>query len=159
MNAVGTSRPFQERFLGGYRRPLQLSSLSKKCATMALGLSLALTGVAIPLDRKASPTANRRPVRHLAAGRHTAEEVVGRVQAAVSDQIRADFFLKHVPLGSIIYSEARKHNVSPELVASVAFNETRDYVARVHRFQRDLLAQMTGQDWTTPEERRVRRAS
>jgi soluble lytic murein transglycosylase-like protein len=239
---------------------------------MALGVSLALGGIAVPLNRKAPPPATRRPAPHLATGLQTAEEIavqlkvrVGSGVAAVSDEIRADFFLKQVPFGSIIYNAAKKNNVSPELVAAVAraesafhpsarsnrgavgvmqlvprtgrwlgatdltdpmqnivagakylrylsdrfggneehviaahnagegnvrrfdgvppFNETRDYVERVHRFQRDLRAQMTGQvadassyrerfetrparsrpkidsHWTTPEERRVRRAS
>jgi hypothetical protein len=273
MNAPRTSRPFQERFLSGYyRKPLQLSSLPKKCATMALGVSLALGGISGPLSRKATPPAARRPAPHLAAGLQTAEEItvllkvsVGSGVEAVSDEIKADFFLKQVPFGSIIYNAAKKNNISPELVAAVAraesafhpsarsnrgavgvmqlvprtgrwlgatdltdpmqnivagakylrylsdrfggnedhviaaynagegnvrrfdgvppFNETRDYVERVHRFQRDLRTQMTVQvadassyrerfetmparsrpkidiHWTTPEERRVRRAS
>ena len=272
-NAVKTSRPFQERFLDGYNRsqlnravqnvkPSRFSSLPRNSLTMALGLSLALSGIAISLDRQTSPTANVRPVRHLATGLQTAQEIARHT----SDRVRADFFGKHVPFGSVIYNAARKHNVSPELVAAVAraesafhpaarshrgavgvmqlvprtgrwlgvtdltdpiqnivagtkylryltdrfggnedhviaaynagegnvrrfdgvppFNETRDYVERVHRFQRDLRAQMTGQvaeagigesrrtpyrerltrpkidiHWTTAAERRSRRAS
>ncbi|MDQ6800457.1 MAG: lytic transglycosylase domain-containing protein [Acidobacteriota bacterium] len=201
---------------------------------MALGVSLALGSIAIPLNRGASPTAARRPAPHLATGLQAAEEIavqvgvsLGNGVAAVSDQITADFFKKQVPFGSIIYLAAKKNHVSPELVAAVAraesafhpaarshrgaiglmqlvprtgrwmgatdltdpiqnivagakylrylsdrfggnedhviaaynagegnvrrfdgvppFNETRDYVDRVHRFQRDLRARMTGQ--------------
>jgi soluble lytic murein transglycosylase-like protein len=273
MSAVKTSRPFQERFLDGYNRtqlnravqsvkPSQFSSLPKRCVTMALGLSLALTAVAVSLDRETSPPATRRTVPHLATGLQAAEQIAMHT----SDRIRADYFLKHVPFGAIIYNAAKKHNVSPELVAAVAraesafhpgarsnrgaigvmqlvprtgrwlgatdltdpiqnivagakylrylsdrfggnedhviaaynagegnvrrfdgvppFNETRDYVERVHRFQRDLRARMSGQvtdariseprlppyrerltrpkidiHWTTAEERRLRRAS
>jgi soluble lytic murein transglycosylase-like protein len=209
----------------------------------------------------------------LATGLRAAVQLAGKGATATADHMRADFFLKHVPFGSIIFNAAKKHHVSPELVAAVAraesafhpgarsnrgaigvmqlvprtgrwlgatdltdpiqnivagakylrylserfggnedhviaaynagegnvrrfdgvppFNETRDYVERVHRFQRDLRRQMTGQvtdagmgwsgraasyrdrpetlperarpkidiHWTTPQERRMRRAS
>ena len=42
----------------------------------------------------------------------------------MSDQITADFFLKQVPFGSIIYNEARKNNLPPELLAAVARAES-----------------------------------
>jgi hypothetical protein len=288
MDEVRTSRPFQERFLDGYSRA-QLKrdvlnvepsdSLRKTWATVALGLSLALGGISDALHRHAPPARPGRIAPHLARGLQTAEEIAGELKvgvdhgvAAVSDGIRADFFLKQVPFGSIIYNAAKKNNISPELVAAVAraesafhpearshrgaigvmqlvprtgrwlgatdltdptqnivagakylrylsdrfggnedhviaaynagegnvrrfdgvppFNETRDYVERVHRFQRDLRERMTGQvtdaqtswsgsasyrergdtmpqrsrqkidiHWTTPEERRLRRAS
>ena len=239
---------------------------------MALGLSLALGSFATPIDSEAPKVPAGRIPAQLASGLQIAEEIATRITVRVSDEIRADFFLKNVPFGSIIYSEAKKNNVSPELVAAVAraesafhptarshrgavgvmqlvprtgrwlgatdltdpiqnivagtkylkylsdrfggnedhviaaynagegnvrrfdgvppFDETRDYVERVHRFQRDLRAQMSGQvtdagigwsaqashrerldtmpqrarpkidiHWTTPEERRARRAS
>jgi hypothetical protein len=60
MNKVKTSRPFQERFLDGYDRselrrevekvrPRRLSGLRRKYAGWALGASLALGGIGIPL--------------------------------------------------------------------------------------------------------------
>lgn len=254
MNDVKTSRPFQERFLDGYSRsqlrwevqnvkPRQFGSLPKKYATVALGVSLALGGIAVPLNlyrsmdangREAPPTTTGQPAPRLAMDLQTAEDIAIQLKdrvdtgvAAVSDQIRADFFLKQVPFGSIIYSEAKKNNVSPELVAAVAraessfhpaarsqrgavgvmqllprtgrwlgatvltdptqnivagakylgylsnrfggnedqviaaynagegnvrrfdgvppFKETRDYIQKIHRFQRDLRTQMEGQ--------------
>jgi hypothetical protein len=254
VNAVKTSRPFQERFLDGCsRKPF-----------LALGISFALS-IAVPLNRIGERPSTDGPIRHLATGLQAAVQTAISGETQASDHIRADFFLKHVPFGSVIYDAARKHHVSPELVAAVAhaesafhpgarshsgavgimqlvprtgrwlgvtdladpiqnivagakylrylsdrfggnedhviaaynagegnvrrfdgvppFNETRDYVERVHRFQRDLRAQMTGQvadassyrerfaamparsrtkidiHWTTPEERRLRRAS
>lgn len=234
MQAIKTSRPFQERFLDGYsRKPL-----------LALGISLALS-IAVPLDRDAQPAATGRAVRHLATGLQAAVQLGIRGDTAASDHIRADFFLKHVPFGSVIYNAAKKHHVSPELVAAVAraesafhpearshrgavgvmqlvprtgrwlgvtdlsdpiqnivagarylrylsdrfggnedhviaaynagegnvrrfdgvppFNETRDYVERVHRFQRDLRARMTGRvsdfEIGLSTDRRSRRAS
>jgi soluble lytic murein transglycosylase-like protein len=274
MSEVKTSRPFQERFLDGYSRselrrevqsvkPPQSGARPKKYATMALGVSLALSGISVPLNLYQSMDAKKRLAPLIARDLRKAEEIAVKLKvrvdndvAAVSDQIRKDFFLKHVPFGSIIYSEATKNNVSPELVASVAraesgfhptarshrgaigvmqlvprtgrwmgatdltdptqnivagtkylkylserfggkedhviaaynagegnvrrfdgvppFSETRDYIQRVHRFQQDLRARMTGQvadaglaampersrpkidiHWTRPEERRA----
>ena len=43
----------------------------------------------------------------------------------VSEQVREDFFKKEVPFGSIIYREAKKNNVRPELVAAVVQAESR----------------------------------
>jgi soluble lytic murein transglycosylase-like protein len=265
MHDARTSRPFQERFLDGYNRsqlrrdvenvkPLQFGSLRKKYATMALGVSLALGGFAVPLNLYQSIDAEGRrntSVPQLTSDLQAAEVIavrlkgrVGRGVAAVSDQIKADFFLKQVPFGSIIFNEAKKNNVSPELVAAVAraessfhptarshrgaigvmqliprtgrwlgatdltdptqnivagakylaylsdrfggnedhviaaynagegnvrrfdgvppFRETRDYVERVHRFQRDLRAGMEGQvsdlgiGWSVPDSYRQR---
>jgi soluble lytic murein transglycosylase-like protein len=265
MHDVRTSRPFQERFLDGYNRsqlrrdvenvkPQQSGSLQRKSATMALGFSLALGIFPVPLNfyRSIGGDACRNTsVPQLASGLQTAKVVAVRLErylarstATVSDPIKADFFLKHVPFGSIIYKEAKKNNVSPELVAAVAraessfhptarsqrgaigvmqlvprtgrwlgatdltdptqnivagakylgylsdrfggnedhviaaynagegnirrfdgvppFRETRDYVERVHRFQRDLRARMEGQvsdlgiGWSGPASYRER---
>lgn len=43
----------------------------------------------------------------------------------VTEQVREDFFRKEVPFGSIIYREAKKNNVRPELVAAVVQAESR----------------------------------
>lgn len=45
--------------------------------------------------------------------------------ALVSEQVREDFFAKEVPFGSIIYREAKKNDVRPELVAAVVEAESR----------------------------------
>jgi soluble lytic murein transglycosylase-like protein len=152
MNDVKTSRPFQERLLDGYNRsqlrrdvqnvkPRRSGSFRKKYATMALGASLALGGITAPLNLYQSIDANGRrdppspasgkPAPRLARDLQTAEEIavqlksrVDRGVAAVSDQIRADFFLKQVAFGSLIYNEAKKNNLSPELVAAVARAES-----------------------------------
>ena len=251
-----TTRVFEERFLDGYNRsqlrrevqnakPARFSSLRKNYAAMALGVSLALGGL-IPLKvyrsievaakRKARPAATERLVPQLATDLQVIERNV--------DRGAADFFLKQVPFGSIIYNEARKNNLSPVLLAAVAraesafhpgarsqrgaigimqlvprtgrwlgatdltdptqnivagakylaylsdrfgrnedhviaaynagegnvrrfdgvppFQETLDYVARVHRFQRDLHARINGQvsdlsiGWVAPASYRQR---
>lgn len=45
--------------------------------------------------------------------------------AVVTEQVREDFFKKEVPFGSIIYREAKKNDVRPELVAAVVQAESR----------------------------------
>jgi soluble lytic murein transglycosylase-like protein len=43
----------------------------------------------------------------------------------VTEKVREEFFKKEVPFGSIIYKEAKKNNVRPELVAAVVQAESR----------------------------------
>jgi hypothetical protein len=43
----------------------------------------------------------------------------------ISDKVREDFFHKEVPFGSVIYKEAKKNNIRPELIAAVVQAESR----------------------------------
>src|SRR5260370_41810938 len=85
MSVPPTRRPFQERFLDGFDRsqlrrevekvkPRRLGGLKKKYATWALGASLALGGVGVPIrivhhaqskagqsGQRAPPTSHKRP--------------------------------------------------------------------------------------------------
>jgi len=45
--------------------------------------------------------------------------------AGAAEQAREAFFAKEVPFGSIIYSEAKKNDIAPELVAAVAHTESK----------------------------------
>jgi soluble lytic murein transglycosylase-like protein len=45
--------------------------------------------------------------------------------AAITDQAKEAFFKKEIPFGSIIYSEAMKNDLPPELVAAVVHTESR----------------------------------
>ena len=45
--------------------------------------------------------------------------------AGAAEKAREAFFAKEVPFGSIIYSEAKKNDIAPELVAAVAATESR----------------------------------
>ncbi|HMC21114.1 MAG TPA: lytic transglycosylase domain-containing protein [Thermoanaerobaculia bacterium] len=56
-----------------------------------------------------------------------AETVVETPQrvADVAEQVKENFFKKEIPFGSIIYSEARKNDLPPELVAAVAHTESK----------------------------------
>ncbi|MEA2464080.1 MAG: hypothetical protein QOJ98_1827, partial [Acidobacteriota bacterium] len=85
----------------------------------------------------------------LKAARSIAQQVAGGVEAAVggveaaatnpldavanapkkltivTEQVREDFFKKEVPFGAVIYQEAKKNNIRPELVAAVVHAESR----------------------------------
>lgn len=85
----------------------------------------------------------------LNSARSIAQQVAGGVQAAVggveaatssplatvaeapqkltvvTEQVREDFFKKEVPFGALIYREAKKNNIRPELVAAVVQAESR----------------------------------
>jgi soluble lytic murein transglycosylase-like protein len=132
MDEPKTVRVFEERFLDGYnrsqlRREVQKAKPRKNYAAMALGVSLAL-GALIPLKvyrsihvaakRKARPAATEPLVPQLATDLRVIERNV------LVDGGAADFFLKQVPFGSIIYNEAKKNNLSPELLAAIAHAES-----------------------------------
>jgi soluble lytic murein transglycosylase-like protein len=189
MNEIKTSRPFQERFLDGFDRselrnevqkvkPRRLSGLRRKYAGWALGASLALGGIGIPLkvsnllqsaDAKAhaNPEATvEKPVpdppdtkaqiaNDLATAKQIADQVSGGVTGAVNDvattvasapaqvaqapqaianvaeQVKQRFFQKEVPFGGIIYDEAKKNDLPPELVAAVVHTESK-FVPTAH---------------------------
>jgi soluble lytic murein transglycosylase-like protein len=180
MSQIQTRRPYQERFLDGFDRselraevekvkPRRFKGIRKKYATLALGASLALGGLGVPMkvihDATASradeaAAANVRPAPtdaaingDLAAAKSLADQVAGGVQAVaggvqqaattvvkapleavaeapkqigvLTDNVREQFFNTKVPFGSIIYSEAKKNNIDPGLVAAVAHTESK----------------------------------
>ena len=183
MNELKTSRPFQERFLDGFDRselrnevqkvkPRRLSGLRRKYAGWALGASLALGGIGIPLKvtnllQSPAPKAHANPdaaiekpvpdppdttneiANDLATAKQIADQVTGGVTGAVHDvastvastpsqvaeapkaiasvaeQVRQRFFQKEVPFGGIIYDEAKKNDLPPELVAAVVHTESK----------------------------------
>ena len=198
MPALKTSRPFQERFLDGYDRsqlrrevqkakPSRLTGLRKRYATWALGASLALGGIGVPMKMiqdaqnrttesggQRNPSAPNEPnvdrgiASDLKTAQAIAQQVAGGVQAAASTPLEAvaeapqkiaetvaeaprkiaiateaakeQFFRTQVPFGSIIYNEAKKQNVPPELVAAVAHTESKFRpTARSHRGAMGLM--------------------
>lgn len=185
-----TSRSFQERFLDGYDRsqlrlavgkvkPRRFSKLRHKYATLALGASLALGGIGVPLKivqqaHNKTPGGGGRAVAtmpidqaitgDLQTAKNIAEQVAGGVAAvakgveqAASAPLEAvaeapkklapmtevateHFFKTQVPFGSIIYKEAKKNDVRPELVAAVIQQESRfKPTARSHRGAQGLM--------------------
>src|SRR3954447_7904163 len=183
-----TSRPFQERFLDGYDRsqlreevqkvkPRKLSGFRRKYAGWALGASLALGGIGIPMRmghmlesadanaRLKTPQPIEQPLQpaaqdtsgqitgDLATAKQIADQVAGGITsgvtgavqdvaktvasapaqvaqapgaiANVAEQVKQQFFQKEVPFGGIIYSEAKKNDLPPELVAAVVHTESK----------------------------------
>ena len=178
MPELRTKRPYQERFLDNFDRaqlrrevqavrPRKFHALRKKYATLALGASLALGGIGVPLKmvqqqtgtasgkrtiistNSAQSPLERTLVDDLKTAQSIAKQVAGGVEAAVegvesvasaplasvveapkkltivTEKVREDFFHKEVPFGSIIYKEAKKNNVRPELIAAVVQAESR----------------------------------
>ncbi len=96
-----------------------------------------------------APAVDSSVANDLLAARSIARQVAGGVQAvaggveaaaesplrtvaeaprkltAVTEQVREDFFKKEVPFGAVIYREAKKNNIRPELVAAVVEAESR----------------------------------
>ena len=141
---IRARRPFKERVVEGFDRSRlrqealrakrgRFHKLRKRYGTMVLGASLAVGGLGVPLQmgRTAAPD--------LSTAQELAREVAGGVDAAIpfgstvqegfglSDQqvelitesAREEFFKSEVPFGSLIYSEAKKNDLAPELVAGV----------------------------------------
>jgi len=185
MPDIKTSRPFQQRFLNGFDRselrqevlsvkPQRLRGLRKKYATLALGASLALGGIGVPMKMihgarsgdsasRGAAAQNRAPgesptpelpadqgiANDLKEAQSIASQVAGGVQAVtsgvekaaahplqtvkqaprnivqVADAVKEHFFRTEVPFGSIIYSEAKKNDLPPELVAAVVNTESK----------------------------------
>jgi len=148
---IRTSRPFKERVVEGFDRSRlrqealrakrgRFHKLRKRYGTMVLGASLAVGGLGVPLQM--GRTATSAP--DLSTAQEIAREVAGGVDAAIpfgstvqegfglSDQqvelitedAREEFFKSEVPFGSLIYSEAKKNNLAPELVAAVVQTES-----------------------------------
>jgi len=200
MTEIKTKRPFQERFLDGFDRhelrqevqkakPRRLSGLRRKYAGWALGASLALGGVGIPLkvgnmfhaadanahrqdigqkaatqppvqpETTAQPEQNAQIAGDLATAKQIADQVAGGISGGVTgavqdvaktvtaapaqvaqapqaianaaEQVKQQFFQKEVPFGGIIYSEAKKNDLPPELVAAVVHTESK-FVPTAH---------------------------
>src|SRR5258706_102657 len=185
MAEVKTSRPYRERFLDGYDRhelreaveqvkpSRRLSGLRKKTASWALGASLALGGLGIPIAKvgmseharpapagtapapanTAPPPAESAIKQDLATAQNIARQVTGGVTSAVQDvaqvataapaaavaapvavahvvanaaeAVKQHFFKSEVPFGQIIYDEAQRNDLPPELLAAVVHTESR----------------------------------
>jgi hypothetical protein len=158
-------------------KPTRLSGMRRKYAGWALGASLALGGIGVPLKvgnmlqsadsnhstRTASATPAEQPLPQngttdqiagdLATAKHIADQVAGGITGGVTgavqdvtktvtaapaqvaeapqkiaqaaDQVKQQYFQKQVPFGGIIYTEAKKNDLPPELVAAVVHTESK----------------------------------
>jgi soluble lytic murein transglycosylase-like protein len=169
MAELKTKRQYEERFLDNYDRsqlrrdvqkvkPNRLSGMRKRYASWALGASLALGGIGIPMkvvqqsqnpqkgEASQSMSVDTTIANDLRAASNIAQQVAGGVVAGVetvakapleavaeapkqlaviSENAKEHFFTTQVPFGSIIYREAKKNDLKPELVAAVVQAESR----------------------------------
>ncbi|HUF18850.1 MAG TPA: lytic transglycosylase domain-containing protein [Thermoanaerobaculia bacterium] len=156
MTEIKTKRPFQQRVVDGFDRSKihryalkskarRLEGLKKRYATLLLGASLAVGGVGIPM-------------KYVDAHR-VASEVTGGVESAVvtvasltptvqheqeltmiTERVREEFFRTEIPFGPLIYAEAKKNDLRPELVAAVVKTESEfKPTARSHRNAQGLM--------------------
>jgi soluble lytic murein transglycosylase-like protein len=129
--------------LGGIGIPLKMSSSHSDASARDTTLAAATE----------TQTPTQQTAVDLTAAKNIADQVAGGVTSAVStvaqapaqvakevvkdvvqvpqkvaqlaEDVRASFFKKEVPFGSIIYSEAKKNDLPPELVAAVAHTESK----------------------------------
>lgn len=149
---VRPARPWRERVIEGFDRSRlrqealkakrrRFRKIRERYGTMLLGASLAVGGVGIPMsaNRAANDPAEsveraRSIGREIAEGVHEAIPFGGIVEEAlpltereielVTEKAREEFFKSEVPFGSIIYQEAKKNDLEPELVAAVVQTES-----------------------------------
>jgi hypothetical protein len=140
------------RRFGGLKKKYTTWALG---ATLVLGgigpLAFMQTNDPGASDQKsaASATFDNSLEKDLRTARSIAEQVAGGVEAVahgvesattsplqvlaeaptklslITEKVREDFFHKEVPFGSVIYKEARKNDLRPELVAAVVQAESR----------------------------------
>jgi hypothetical protein len=126
-------------------RGKRLNAFKKRYGTLILGASLAVGGAGIPL--KAGKVTTPHPEEEyrgaltqvasgitaglgsVAAGVERAVQLdpleADRQLAMLTEQAREDFFRTEIPFGELIYAEATKQGVEPELVAAVVNQESR----------------------------------
>ncbi|MDP9193229.1 MAG: lytic transglycosylase domain-containing protein [Acidobacteriota bacterium] len=132
----------------------RFSEMRKKYTTWALGASLAIGGIGTPLAMipRKDAGANQKTLastvldssldQDLQAARSIAQQVAQGVESAatspldviseaprkltlVTEKVREEFFKQEVPFGEMIYKEAKKNDLRPELVAAVVQAESR----------------------------------
>ncbi|MGH9459240.1 MAG: lytic transglycosylase domain-containing protein [Thermoanaerobaculia bacterium] len=145
-------RPWRERVIEGFDRSRlrqetlrakrkRFRKIRERYGTMILGASLAVGGIGVPMSasRVASEPSEgvetaQRVGREIASGVEEAIPFGGVIEEAlplsekevnlVTEKVREDFFKSEVPFGSLIYREAKKNNLDPELVAAVVQTES-----------------------------------
>jgi soluble lytic murein transglycosylase-like protein len=124
--------------LGGIGAPLKMAQNDAPAGT-AKGAKTSSATAGLDTELASDLKAARSIARQVAGG---VEAAVGGVEAAatspleavasapqkltiVTEQVREEFFRKEVPFGALIYKEAKKNNIRPELVAAVVQAESR----------------------------------
>lgn len=136
MNEINTKRPFQQRVVDGFDRSRiqryalrskakRLQGLKKRYATLLLGASLAVGGIGVPMKYAEIS-------RQVTGGIEAAAITVVSLSPAqqqqeltlITESTREAFFRTEIPFGPLIYAEAVKNDLRPELVAAVVKTES-----------------------------------
>jgi hypothetical protein len=137
--------------LGGFGIPLKVSSLLQSADSNAHRKPETTTEMPLPVP----PDPQGQIASDLATAKQIADQVSGGVTGAVQDvattvasapsqvaeaprtlvdiaeQVKQRFFQKEVPFGGIIYDEAKKNDLPPELLAAVVHTESQ-FVPTAH---------------------------
>lgn len=109
-----------------------VGSVTRNRGAFVLSISIAVGGAWLPL-KATTATQEQTPLpvmeliktvtaEPLAAA--VAEVEVAVNQTLISERLREEFFRTEIPYGALIYQEARKHNLAPELVAAIVKTES-----------------------------------
>ncbi|HXI14418.1 MAG TPA: lytic transglycosylase domain-containing protein [Thermoanaerobaculia bacterium] len=115
-----------------------VGSVARNRGAFVLSVSLAVGGAWLPLKATTeTPQLGPVPVVELIKAvavkpvTVVAQPVISTVapidtalRALISERTREEFFRTEIPYGALIYKEAKKHNLSPELVAAVVKTES-----------------------------------
>jgi hypothetical protein len=139
------------RRFAGLKKKYTTWALGASLALGGIGTPLAMvhSTESNATEQSASSTLDISLDKDLKAARSIAQQVAGGVEAVaqgvdaatsspldavaeapkkltlVTDQVRKDFFHKEVPFGSVIYNEAQKNDIRPELIAAVVQAESK----------------------------------
>jgi soluble lytic murein transglycosylase-like protein len=94
--------------------PLALAAFDLPTSAMNMSLSVTQTAAAPDAGRQL-PIFTTRSVR---------EQFLSPAETPTMDVFKEEYFREHVPFGEIIYREARKNDLPPELVAAMVHTES-----------------------------------
>ena len=97
-----------------------LATARKIAQQVAGGVSAVAHGAAAGVDQAVGA-----PIETIASGPKESLTEAPKQMTVVTESVKEQFFKKEVPFGSIIYKEAKKNNIKPELVAAVVKAESR----------------------------------
>ncbi len=103
--------------------PLALCAFGLPGEAMNLRLP-ALTTTKLAVRAQSAPVTSEFPIFMTRKTRETFLEPVASPKRLTLDLVKEEFFRNEVPYGAIIYREARRNNLSPELVAAVVQSES-----------------------------------
>ncbi|HVT44222.1 MAG TPA: lytic transglycosylase domain-containing protein [Thermoanaerobaculia bacterium] len=158
-------RAFKHRLVGGDERSLvrrevlktkakRFHHLRRRYATLMLGAAIVVGGVGVPVkvhqmlhadqprqaDRAGEIGFAERGDIAFPEGELEQTEDAKEQLSLLSEQVREEFFKAEIPFGSLIYREALKNDLAPELVAAVVKQESQFKPnARSHRGAQGLM--------------------